>query len=732
MDLLLFFLGYPLSVFANISTEYLQNIYQGCKIEPLKKIFVKALIDSLDIRYKQVDSYGKKVIKQIKESLKSDNEKIIMVLKKFSSNNYITITDFRRDEFIASLSNEIVKEFSLSEKFDTKLVLSIIKDCLYYYQVSFFKKMSNKDADIALIKILEKIESNISTKRDIAKLRAFIYEQLMNLKPELEKILKDAINNNIIDLIKNEASNPESEEFSYPIKIQMNKLKKKIEKLTNEQLKIIQFLKYHKRVIISGCAGSGKTLVAAEKAIRLDKAGIKTLILCHNPYLAEYIKTLITGTGVEVFDFTNWVFYLNSNFASYYNDWSEYVEPIESEINAAFDILSKGTINYDAIIVDEGQDFRELWWLLVESALSESKILYIFHDDNQSLLPFRANYPIKQSPFSMSRNCRNAGKIFEIVRKFHYQAPEISLHLKDKGVFKISVFQNNYEKTLAKAISDAYKYAPDTQIVVLTTEPYLINKSILKNFEFIKDDSLSWFNVVENDLFYIKNEFERRLQTVKNSQKIIHSLESDNKNESDISIHRRMIEATEIRDDIILNNYWNFDVPTINGATYPSKTDIKNVTIFTNNILNAFTFGTNELDKNVKWYVNNDQLSVVFRPGDDTFNPYYESASFKQKLMFFSSNEWYKNIPEILTVKLSSNNMSAIYKHDEIPLFTTSSFKGLEADAIILFVDSPSFGVLSRLYVGVSRAFVYLHLVIDRMTLAHLSILIEEVNKNTM
>lgn len=62
-----------------------------------------------------------------------------------------------------------------------------------------------------------------------------------------------------------------------------------------------------KRVRISGSAGSGKTLVAAEKAIRLSDAGLLTLFVCHNPLLASHVRMLCTGSGVRVVAFEEWV-----------------------------------------------------------------------------------------------------------------------------------------------------------------------------------------------------------------------------------------------------------------------------------------------------------------------------------------------------------------------------------------------------------------------------------------
>lgn len=109
---------------------------------------------------------------------------------------------------------------------------------------------------------------------------------------------------------------------------------------------------------------------------------------------------------------------------SYATDhWTHYQEPTTIELDAATDMISELGLKhkYDTILVDEGQDFRESWWQLVDEAMlsAEHGILRIFHDDNQSLLPQRAKYPLAEAPFPLSKNCRNAGKVFQLVRRFH-------------------------------------------------------------------------------------------------------------------------------------------------------------------------------------------------------------------------------------------------------------------------------------------------------------------------
>ena len=103
------------------------------------------------------------------------------------------------------------------------------------------------------------------------------------------------------------------------------------------------------------------------------------------------------------------------------NKWNEFIKPTEEEADVAFEIVIRNNTKFDAIIIDEAQDFRETWWIVIE-ALSDnldSKIIYIFYDDNQSLLPFRSKLPFKISPIVISKNCRNCGNIFEVVKKFH-------------------------------------------------------------------------------------------------------------------------------------------------------------------------------------------------------------------------------------------------------------------------------------------------------------------------
>lgn len=455
-------------------------------------------------------------------------------------------------------------------------------------------------------------------------------------------------------------SGNQDQNVSESIRIQLAKINKVIDTLTNDQYRIIQWLRGHKRASISGCAGSGKTLVAIEKAIRLDRAGLKTLMLCHNPNLAKHLSYLVAGTGVSVFDFTKWVAILTDQVQGNSDGWTNFEEPLQADIDEAFDVLVDSRIKYDAIIVDEAQDFRDTWWLLIDAAFvhPDEGILYIFHDDNQTLLPHRGQYPIHDAPFPLSKNCRNAGKIFELVRRIHPHAPEISTFLAEQGIVKYSVFESGSEQSLViNAIQSALPYFSPTQIVVLTTESGPLEHSILNNIWVEEKTKWHWQDSVETYL--------------------------------------NIIETTNGRLSGIVR-------PTLSNALYPTSEDIELVSNFAQKIVrNASKPIDSEFEQvYFKWFVKNDQLTLNLR----------RFISPLRLAIFFSSKTWAEGIPQPLGYQLAH---SQDYQRESIILHSVATFKGLESECVVLFIRALRDELDAHLYVGLSRSRFYLHLVVD-------------------
>ena len=83
-------------------------------------------------------------------------------------------------------------------------------------------------------------------------------------------------------------------------------------------------------------------------------------------------------------------------------------------LERAADLAAKSHL-YDAIVVDEGQDFRELWWIGLEKLFrNPDRIgpLYVFYDPKQTIYQIQTAIPAGLgSPYVLPTNCRNAQRI---------------------------------------------------------------------------------------------------------------------------------------------------------------------------------------------------------------------------------------------------------------------------------------------------------------------------------
>jgi len=81
---------------------------------------------------------------------------------------------------------------------------------------------------------------------------------------------------------------------------------------------------------------------------------------------------------------------------------------------------------FDAIVVDEAQDFRPNYWDGVTALLADQKTsaLYIFFDPNQALYDIEQKLPVNSDPFFLTFNCRNTKSIHEFAYR-HYRGQEV-------------------------------------------------------------------------------------------------------------------------------------------------------------------------------------------------------------------------------------------------------------------------------------------------------------------
>ncbi|MDI1437622.1 DEAD/DEAH box helicase family protein [Polyangium sorediatum] len=487
----------------------------------------------------------------------------------------------------------------------------------------------------------------------------------------------------------------EKEKFAPSITEWMVKLKRNVEHLTNDQVKALHQIRFRSRALITGCAGSGKTLLAAEKAIRLDAAGMRTLLLCHNPNLAQHLASLVANSSVDVYDITTFVNKLAEVATPERLDWTAFDEPLDQDVNHAFDAVNKTTASYEAIIVDEGQDFRESWWALIDAFLeySRTKTLYVFYDDNQALLPHRAPYPMGSEPISMSKNCRNGGNIFEIVRRFHRDAPLTSSVLTADGIAKVTPFdERDLDTRLTEALLDAHKYAKQDRIRVLTNESSA-EASKINGFEFVKHSERRWQIVVTNELRKLCTKALRRVDHLRSGN-----------SHSEIA-NRYGIPLDQAPAEYLV-------VPQLSHEATPTSEDVRAVRQLATR-MRPFFEGTAKAE--AQFFTRNEGIYL----GARTHTGKETTVNDATKARFYSSATWASSLRAERPTKVLANHASWV-ADQVIPLYSVDAFKGLECDALVFFVNSINRNLPREMYVGSSRAVCYLHVVISRSVLSRL------------
>lgn len=183
-----------------------------------------------------------------------------------------------------------------------------------------------------------------------------------------------------------------------------------IKVLTEEQFHILAYLRRLDRAVIEGGAGSGKTVLAAELAVRLAAEGRRVLLTCFNRPLAEDLKVRMQSfEGLTVRGF-------HELCASLAPEGGSFDGPGLGErlFNFLLHAIEEGRApRFDSIIVDEGQDFEEDWMAALELCLTDRGTLHVFADSNQQVYR-KASIFVRGAtpPFPLTRNLRNTRQIF--------------------------------------------------------------------------------------------------------------------------------------------------------------------------------------------------------------------------------------------------------------------------------------------------------------------------------
>lgn len=157
---------------------------------------------------------------------------------------------------------------------------------------------------------------------------------------------------------------------------------------------------------IKGPAGSGKSLVLAARAAKLINEGKQVLVITFNITLWHYLRDLMVRDAdspekmrnVRLSHFHYWckqVCYdigwgakYESLVAKMQNASSQFIESMLNETIpalAARAIEHPAATRYDAILVDEGQDYRPNWWTILRKACVADGEMMLVADATQDI-----------------------------------------------------------------------------------------------------------------------------------------------------------------------------------------------------------------------------------------------------------------------------------------------------------------------------------------------------------
>lgn len=356
----------------------------------------------------------------------------------------------------------------------------ILKDCKFHHAVWF---PTVKSEDIKWVTLPPEAEQTIT----------LTYEDLEN---PLKKIT-DILNLDVESRIQTKLTESETHLLLrffdpscqvFPSEFIEDDIREiKFNRLLNEQKNVLNFLEEQKSVLVNGAAGTGKTLIAVERAIRFANQGQKVLFLCYNKYLKEELKKKNENPLIDFYNIDSYVVNLvgeiNYNKANFMLDKAPELFP------------------YEHVIIDEGQDFGsdsmeesdllQTIYNIIE--FKETGTFYFFYDKLQlvqgaKLPKFMNDFDCK---ITLYKNCRNTINIANAsLRLINERSPK----MKDGCVPGPSVrilFIDNKEETISK-INTVIEESEKKDIVILTVGTE--EKSILRENCTDKDGRLIYKN----------------------------------------------------------------------------------------------------------------------------------------------------------------------------------------------------------------------------------------------
>ncbi|MCH9815497.1 MAG: NERD domain-containing protein [Actinomycetia bacterium] len=202
--------------------------------------------------------------------------------------------------------------------------------------------------------------------------------------------------------------------------------------LTQEQFQLLDYIQKMPRAEITGGPGTGKTWLAVEQARRWCEAGKRVGFICFSRGLAEWVRR----TAQRWPDKQRDLFWAGT-FHALGQEWGvEIPDTLSAEDSKFWDVEFVEVMRrlagmaepiFDAVLVDEGQDFADDWWQILLNGMKDPDAgnLLVFADERQQVFD-RVGTPLAGLPrLTTSRNMRNTRQIAGVFQPLMAESAEL-------------------------------------------------------------------------------------------------------------------------------------------------------------------------------------------------------------------------------------------------------------------------------------------------------------------
>lgn len=293
-------------------------------------------------------------------------------------------------------------------------------------------------------------------------------------------------------------------------------------RLLNEQAGILHYLNEQRSAVINGVAGTGKTMIAVEKARMHANVGQRVLFLCYNNQLKNYLAENYKHENISFYTIDGLACKLCNTGTANYSRLQSVLE----------DIYLSNNFSYQHVIIDEGQDFgkelieeSDIIQLLGDIVLEKDDIssFYIFYDKLQLVQGRTIPKYIEEADCKLTlyKNCRNTENIaITSMRPLTDRKPKLFdgcikgkpaiMHFCSNDNSLISELDKTIAQLLSKGITDIViltcKSEENSKITPYCRESYYkkIRFSTCRKFKGLEADAVILIDI-DKECFYDDN-----------------------------------------------------------------------------------------------------------------------------------------------------------------------------------------------------------------------------------